>query len=271
MPATEVDSAARKLLERLVDLRRHRGRSQTDAAAHFHLGPNGRQTISAWELGHTIPPRERRPEFITYFCDFLGLGDDPDTVEEYWQIVQGAWHWEPLTEQERQAYCRKHTTRGATIPLPRRLTGLRIAGVITSVLVLFIAWTLITHGRTIPPPAGQHKVFTSNPPSTCYGGAEEVTVTVPAKATTTTQHFRKPKTSRCHDINVKFSDLSQPLQLRAVGCTEADYVERTWSTFFPPYVEWTTISQQLKVDSCFYLEIGSSSKAAYTVRFYVAY
>lgn len=296
MPSTEVDSGARKLLEKLVDLRKIRDRSQTDAAVHFKLGANGRQTISAWESGHTIPPRERRPEFITYFCDFLGLGDDQDKVEEYWQIVQVAWHWEPLTEQERQAYCIKQQPpevvvppdatppaphrsathvvpekRRATIHIPRRLIILGILSVISSVFILFMAWTFISRGRPISRPGGKQKVFVSNTPPTCYGGAEEVTVIVPVHATTTTQRFVKSKASHCHDINVKIADLSQPIAIRAVGCTGADQVESTWNTFFPPQVEWTTISQNVKVHSCFYLELGSSSTAAYNVRFYVAY
>lgn len=91
---------------RLADLREAISVSQSQAARFFGLkDKKGRDSVSAWETGKAQPARKRRPDFIVYLTDVLGLRTHLLILIETWNAVMvGQWGWPPLSENELTAY-----------------------------------------------------------------------------------------------------------------------------------------------------------------------
>ena len=88
-------------LYRLAELRQNADLSLQQAARYFQLSPkNGRKTVSAWEIGDAVPRTRRRPQFLRYLWDGLGLKRDQQQFRDIWEILVDEWEWDPLTPDE---------------------------------------------------------------------------------------------------------------------------------------------------------------------------
>ena len=88
-------------LDMLVELRKKAKVSQGQAASFFEMKNYG--SIANWETGKSKPRVSRRPDFIIYLIDKLGLRQDYEQFHKIWQEVMVAeWKWAPLTEPELQ-------------------------------------------------------------------------------------------------------------------------------------------------------------------------
>jgi ATP/maltotriose-dependent transcriptional regulator MalT/transcriptional regulator with XRE-family HTH domain len=86
-------------LYRLIELREARGFTLADMAAYCGLpGRRGRESVSKWEQGESIPRASRRSKFIAYLRDGLTL--DSAALRQVWDILVEEWAWEPLSEAE---------------------------------------------------------------------------------------------------------------------------------------------------------------------------
>jgi transcriptional regulator with XRE-family HTH domain len=95
-------------LDILRDLRERAGLTQADMARICGLhGQQSHQTAGAWERGDIIPNRSRRAKLIGYLWDHLGLGQDPASFENVWELLVEEWQWEPITDQEWAAFTRR--------------------------------------------------------------------------------------------------------------------------------------------------------------------
>jgi len=64
-------------------------------------GNQSHQTAGAWERGEMIPNAgRRRPHFLGYLWDDLGLRRDPTHFATIWEILVEEWQWEPLSDRE---------------------------------------------------------------------------------------------------------------------------------------------------------------------------
>lgn len=64
-------------------------------------GNQSHQTAGAWERGEMIPnDGRRRPHFLGYLWDDLGLRRDPTHFAAVWEILIEEWQWEPLSDRE---------------------------------------------------------------------------------------------------------------------------------------------------------------------------
>jgi predicted ATPase len=86
----------------LADLRLAAGLTLADMARRCGLrGNQSHQTAGAWERGAMIPSEaRRRPHFLGYLWDDLGLRHDPARFEAVWAMLVDEWGWEPLGDRE---------------------------------------------------------------------------------------------------------------------------------------------------------------------------
>lgn len=88
-------------LDMLVELRKKAKVSQGQAASFFEMKDYG--SIANWETGKSKPRVSRRPDFIIYLIDKLGLRHDYEQFLKIWhEVMVGEWMWAPLTEPELQ-------------------------------------------------------------------------------------------------------------------------------------------------------------------------
>src|SRR5262245_35551283 len=85
-------------LETLVNLRKHAGLSQDEAAEIIGVR---RKAVSSWETGTAIPEKRHRFPFLRYVLESLGLKNDVDTFKHLWEeIAIALWDWEDLSASE---------------------------------------------------------------------------------------------------------------------------------------------------------------------------
>ncbi|MCB0168316.1 MAG: helix-turn-helix transcriptional regulator [Anaerolineae bacterium] len=114
-------------LDILIELRQKAKVSQGQAAEFFKMSDYG--SIANWESGRSKPWGRRRPDFIIYLVDKLGLRHDYQQFLNVWNAVMvEEWLWEPLTDSELQHAFPGHNA--TTQPFsPAQLTQLEaIAG-----------------------------------------------------------------------------------------------------------------------------------------------
>ena len=101
-------------LDRLIQLRKKAKVSQAEAASFFDMKNYG--SIANWESGRSKPWVSRRPDFIIYLIDKLGLRQEYPQFLELWnEVIVEEWGWDPLTEAEIQHAFPGH--RPPTLPL----------------------------------------------------------------------------------------------------------------------------------------------------------
>jgi tetratricopeptide (TPR) repeat protein/transcriptional regulator with XRE-family HTH domain len=61
---------------------------------------SGRESVSAWEQGRSVPHPRRRARFITYLAGTLGLSGDPQRLRAIWETLVEEWEWAPLSDAE---------------------------------------------------------------------------------------------------------------------------------------------------------------------------
>jgi transcriptional regulator with XRE-family HTH domain len=85
----------------LIELRQKAKVSQSQAAEFFEMKDYG--SIANWESGLSKPWVSRRPDFIIYLVDKLGLRHDYQQFLKVWtEVMVEEWMWEPLTDTELQ-------------------------------------------------------------------------------------------------------------------------------------------------------------------------
>lgn len=65
-------------------------------------GPSGRDSVSAWELGRSIPHPRRRAGFLRYLAQTLQLAANLEHLHHVWAILIEEWGWAPLGPAEWQ-------------------------------------------------------------------------------------------------------------------------------------------------------------------------
>lgn len=86
-------------LKVLVELRQEAGLSQREVAEFFNM--TDYNSVAAWEAGSSKPHSTRRPQFIIYLVDKLGLRRDHQEFYQIWNdIMVEEWAWEPLSIDE---------------------------------------------------------------------------------------------------------------------------------------------------------------------------
>ena len=88
-------------LDMLIELRKKANVSQSQAAEFFEMKNYG--SIANWESGRSKPWVSRRPDFIIYLIDKLGLRHDYQHFLNIWdEVMVEEWEWAPLTDAELQ-------------------------------------------------------------------------------------------------------------------------------------------------------------------------
>ena len=83
----------------LVLFRKQANLSQRQAAAFFDMTRYG--SLADWESGKSKPRVTRRPQFIVYLIDKLGLRNNYQQFLEIWNdVMVEEWAWDPLTDTE---------------------------------------------------------------------------------------------------------------------------------------------------------------------------
>jgi ATP/maltotriose-dependent transcriptional regulator MalT len=90
-------------------------------------GKRGRESVSKWEQGESIPRANRRSKFLEYLRDGLAL--DEATLCSVWDTLVEEWEWQPLAQaQLRSSYKvgykahKPHLAKPFEIPPPPRPT-----------------------------------------------------------------------------------------------------------------------------------------------------
>jgi transcriptional regulator with XRE-family HTH domain/energy-coupling factor transporter ATP-binding protein EcfA2 len=92
-----------KKLYILRQLREERNLSLAAMAAYFNLSAkSGRNTVSQWERGDSIPAAHHRQTFIRYLDEQLGLREDAERFQRVWEVLASEWSWPVPTAYERQ-------------------------------------------------------------------------------------------------------------------------------------------------------------------------
>jgi hypothetical protein len=84
------------------------------------------------------------------------------------------------------------------------------------------------------------------------------------------------RSTRCKDINVRFTVLPKTTEVRALPCTNQAAWIGDWYTFNntgskEDAIGWQVIVERVPVDTCFYVEMRSISGNTYQVVGEVAY
>jgi transcriptional regulator with XRE-family HTH domain len=128
-------------LEILTELRRKRRLSLAKMAHHFGFTQKGRETVSKWERGLSVPVTRHRTKFISWLCKSLDLCKDQKKLYAVWEILQDEWGFDELKSSEVRAalqdedILKDEPSIMTAIPMTERLS---VGGIITPMIIL--AW-----------------------------------------------------------------------------------------------------------------------------------
>jgi tetratricopeptide (TPR) repeat protein len=63
-------------------------------------GRKGRESVSAWERGQSVPHTRSRTKFIDYLGNTLGLRTNAAQFYAVWNVLVDQWDWDPVSEAE---------------------------------------------------------------------------------------------------------------------------------------------------------------------------